>query len=156
MEGYRLSLAAGGAVRPDSVGLRYLPSDLFLAEGLAEWMTERILAPVVARTPIVGVGDAGRLALLEAVNPSDPHVLGLRMLRALAAATGSPESARELVLEHGEAPAEVAAAVPAWRRAGAPDRVLPVRRQRRLVPETQFTVEDRVGDVTGVWIRVAP
>lgn len=156
MEGYRLSLPAGGTVRADSVGLRYLPSDLFLAEGFAEWMTERILAPVVARTPIVGVGDARKLALLEAGNPSDPHILGLRMLRALAAATGSPASTRELVLEHGDAPAAVAAAVPAWRRTGSPERVLAVRRQRRLVPETRFTVEDRVGDVTGVWIRVAP
>ncbi len=156
MEGYRLSLPVGGAVRTDRVGLRYLPSDLFLAEGFAEWMTELILAPVVARTPIVGVGDARKLAVLEAGNPSDPHILGLRMLRALAAATGTPVAARELVLAHGDAPADVAAAVPAWRRAGPPERVLPVRRQRRLVPETRFTVEDRVGDVTGVWIRVAP
>jgi hypothetical protein len=50
----------------------------------------------------------------------------------------------------------VAAAVPTWRASTAPDRILQVRRQRRLVPETQFTVEDRVGDVTGAWIRVAP
>jgi hypothetical protein len=156
MEGHRLSLAEGGAIRADGAVLLLPFSDLFLAEGFAEWMTARVLAPVLARTPMTGLGDAQKLAVLETENPSDPHVLGLRMLRALAAAAGSPDSARALLLAHGDDPGEVAAAVPAWRGASLPERLVPVRGQRRLVPETQFTVEDRVGDVTGVWIRAAP
>lgn len=156
MERYRLTLPAGGAIRADGAVLLVSFSDLFLAEGFAEWMTSRVLAPVLARTPITGLGDAQKLAVLEAENPSDPHVLGLRMLRALAAAAGSPDSARALVLAHSDDPREVADAVPAWRGSTMPERIVPVRGQRRLVPETQFTVEDRVGDVTGIWIRVAP
>jgi hypothetical protein len=154
MERYRLMLGPEGALRDDGAGLRLVTSDLFLAEGLAEWMTERLLAPVLARTPIVGVGDAQKLTALAAVNPADPHVLGLRMMRALAAAAGSADSARSLVLAHADDPARVAAAVPAWRDAATPAVAVPVRGQRRLVPETIFTVEDGVGDVIGARIRI--
>ena len=156
MEGYRLSLPEGGAIHADGAVLLVPFSDLFLAEGFAEWMTSRVLAPVLARTPLTGLGDAQKLAVLEAENPNDPHVLGLRMLRALTAATGSPDSAGALVLAHGDAPADVADAVASWRGSTLPERAMPVRGQRRLVPETQFTIEDRVGDVTSVRILVAP
>ncbi len=154
MERHRLTLADGGALRDAGSGLQVVRSDLFLAEGLAEWMTERLLVPVLERAPIVGVGDAQKLTVLAADNASDPHALGLRMLRALAEATGSPDEARSLVLAHAAAPAAVADAVPAWRGAATPAVVIPVRGQRRLVPETSFTVEDGVGDVIGVRIRV--
>ncbi len=156
MEGHRLSLRDGGAIRDDGAGLLVSHSDLFLAEGFAEWMTERALAPVLAQAPLLGVGDARKLAVLEVENPSDPHVLGLRMLRALAAALGSPSAAGALVLAHADAPGTVAMAVPPWQASTAPERVIPARGQRRLVPETRFTVEDGVGDVTGIWIRLAP
>ena len=156
MEGHRLSLPEGGAIQADGAGLRVSASNLYLAEGFAGWMTERVLAPILSLAPIIGVGDARKLAVLEAEHPTDPHVLGLRMLRALAAATGSLETTRALILAHGDDPAAVAAAVPAWQGSMAPDRTFPVRGQRRLVPETQFTIEDRVGDVVGTWIRVAP
>ncbi len=156
MERHRLSLAAGGALRDDATGLRYVASDLFLAEGFAEWATERLLAPVLRQTPMLGVGDALKLAVLEAQDAADPHVLGLQLMRVLAAALGTPEALRTLVLAHADAPAEVAAAVPGWRDATTPDRVVPARGQRRLAPETIFTVEDGVGDVIGARIRVAP
>lgn len=156
MERHRLLLPAGGALRDDGNGLRLAASDLFLAEGFAEWATERLLAPMLTQLPVLGVGDAQKLAVLEAENPADPHVLGLRMLQALAAALGSADSATALVLAHADSPAEVAAAVPAWRGAGAPDRVLPARGQRRLVPEVIFSIEDGVGDLLSARIRVAP
>jgi len=156
MEGDRMARTEGGAFRTEAEGLTMIPTDRFLAEGFAEWMTEQILAPVLVLQPIVGLGEARKLVVLEAGNPADPHVLGLRMLRALAAGTGSATTARTLVLAHGDDPAAVAAAVPAWRESSAPDRVLPAHGERRLVPETRFTVEDGVGDVTDTWIRVAP
>ena len=155
MEEYRFGLREGGTLRGEPPSLSLQASDLYLAEGFAEWMAARVLAPILVRTPIVGVGDARKLAVLETASGLDPHVLGLRMLRALDAATGSPETTRALVLAHGDEPAALAAAVPAWRGSTAPDRVFPARGQRRLVPETQFTIEDRVGDVVGSWIRVA-
>lgn len=154
MERHRLALPAGGTLRDVGTGLQVVRSDLFLAEGLAEWMTERLLLPILDRAPIVGFGDAQKLTVLAADNASDPHALGLRMLRALAEATGSADAARSLVLAHAASPAEVADAVSAWRGAAVPALVIPVRGQRRLVPETIFTVEDGVGDVTSVRIRV--
>jgi hypothetical protein len=78
----------------------------------------------------------------------------LRMMRALAAALGAPAAARALVLAHGDNPFAVAAAVPAWQGVDVPDRDFPARGQRRLIPETIFTIEDGVGDVVGTRIRV--
>jgi len=154
MERHRLSLREDGAIRDDDgTGLQIVASNSFLAEGLVEWMTERLLGPILERAPMVGVGDAQKLAVLAAENLNDPHALGLRMMRALAA-TGAPDAARGMVLAHADAPARVAATVPAWRGSSAPDRVVPTRGQRRLVPETIFTVEDGVGDVIGAHIRV--
>jgi len=156
MEGDRLGLAEGGAVRPGAGGLTISRADPFLAEGFAEWMARQALAPVFEREPIVGVGEARKLVVLEAENPSDAHVLGLRMLEALNRATGSAAATRALVLAHADDPFAAADAVPAWRGAPAPDVVLLAHGERRLVPETRFTVEDGVGDVTATWIRVAP
>jgi hypothetical protein len=156
MESDRLGRVEGGAVRSGAGGLTVEPSDPFLAEGFAEWMTEQILGPVLERQPVVGIGEARKLAVLEAGNPADPHVLGLRMLRALARATGNPAATRALILANSEDPSALASAVPAWRDAPVPEVVLPARGERRLVPETRFTIEDGVGDVTGTWIRVSP
>jgi hypothetical protein len=141
-------------VQADGPGLRFVASDIFLAEGFAGWMADRVLAPVFASLPIVGVGDAEKLAFLEAVSPVDPHVLGLKMMDVLAAATGRPDEVRGLVLAHAAAPAEIAETVPAWRDADVPDRVIPTRGQRRLVPEIEFTIEDAVGDIVGSRILV--
>jgi hypothetical protein len=156
MEGDRLALSEGGAIRPGAGGLTVNASDPFLAEGFAEWMTEQILGPVIERQPVVGLGEARKLAVLEAGNPNDPHVLGLRMLRALARTTGNAALTRSLILAHAEDPAAVAEAVPSWRGWRVRAVALPARGERRLVPETRFTIEDGVGDVTETWIRVAP
>ena len=154
MERHRLSLPEGGTLQGDEAGLRYLSSDLFLAEGFAEWMSERILAPIVEQVPLVGLGDAWKLAVLEADDAADPHVLGFKMMTSLSAALGSAERAAALVLADGDDPADVAAAVGAWRGSDLPVRRVPVRGQRRLVPETVFTVEDGIGDVSSTVIRV--
>jgi hypothetical protein len=154
MERHRLLLAAGGTIRDDGAGLWYSPSDLFLAEGLSEWETGQLLAPLFADVPLAGVGDAQKLAVLEAGSAADPHVLGLRMMRALMAALDARSAVRALVLAHGDDAFAVAAAVPAWQGVAAPDRVLPARGRRRLIPETTFTIEDRVGDVVGMRILV--
>ena len=94
--------------------------------------------------------------MLEAGNPSDPHVLGLRMLRALAGRWEAPGRPAPSCWRNSEDPGAVAGAVPGWRGSSAPDVVLPAHGERRLVPETRFTVEDGVGDVSETWIRVAP
>jgi len=155
MERDRLMRAEGGALQPDGAGLRLVGSDLYLAEGLAGWMAEQVLAPIVSQFPLVGVGDAWNLAVLEANNGADPHVLGLMMMRALEGALGGADVARAAVLADGDSPAAVADRVPAWRGSPLPDRRVPVQRRRRLVPETVFTVEDAVGDVQSMVVRAA-
>jgi hypothetical protein len=132
------------------------PSDPFLAEGLAEWMTERILAPVAEEIPLLEAGESAKLAYLAAASPQDPHVYGLRMLGALESALGDPGRVREQVVRHSTDPGAIAAEVPPWRSTNLPDRVLPARGQRRVVPETVFTVEDAVADVVETRIRVIP
>jgi len=156
MEGDRLALADRGAFRPEGGGLTVVTADPFLAEGFAEWMTEQILSPVVEQQPIVGLGEARKLVVLEAGSAANTHVLGLRLLTALEVATGSAAATRALVLANSADPGAIADAVPAWRGSTLQDLVLPASGERRLVPETRFTVEDGVGDVTETWIRVAP
>lgn len=155
MTRHRLLLGQGGMLRAEGDGLLIVPNDPYLAEGFAEWMTGRALEPLQASLPILGVGEARKLALLEAEYPGDTHVLGLRLMRALAGAAGD-DAAAAAVLAHADSPAAVGDLVPAWRAAAAEPRAFPVRAGRRLVPETRFTIEDGVGDVTGVWIRAAP
>jgi hypothetical protein len=78
------------------------------------------------------------------------------MLEALEAALGDAVRVRELVVRHSTDPGTVAAEVSHWREANMPDRVLPARGQRRVVPETVFTVEDGVADVVETRIRGIP
>jgi hypothetical protein len=78
------------------------------------------------------------------------------MLDALEAALGDAARVREVVVRHSTDPGAVAAEVPRWRGANVPDRVLPARGQRRVVPETVFTVEDGVADVVETRFRVIP
>lgn len=155
MTRHRLALGQGGMLRAEGGGLRLVPSDPYLAEGFAEWMTGRALAPLQGTLPVLGVGEARKLALLEAEDPADSHVLGLRLLRALAAAVGE-DAAFATVLAHGESADLAGRMVSAWQADTMPARAFPVRAGRRLVPETRFTIEDGVGDVTGVWIRATP
>lgn len=156
MERARYEFPDGAPMQATANAVLIRPSDPFLAEGLAEWMTERILAPVAEEIPLLAAGDAAKLAYLAAASPQDPHVYGLRMLEALETALGEPARVRELVVRHSTDPGAIAAEVPRWRSANLPDRVLPARGQRRVVPETVFTVEDGVADVVETRIRVIP
>lgn len=149
----RLLEPVGGMLRPEGQGLRVVPPDPFLAEGFAEWSTAVLLEGAEAAVPALGVGEARKLALLEGDDPDDTHVLGFRMMRALAAALGSPDAARNAVLASADNPIAVAGSVSAWSPAGAAPVEFPVRAARRLIPETEFTIEDGVGDVTGILIR---
>jgi hypothetical protein len=156
MERARYAFPEGAPIQPTANAVLVRPSDLFLAEGLAEWMTARILAPLTAEVPVLAAGESAKLAYLAASSPQDPHAYGLRMLDALEAALGDAVRVRELVVRHSTDPGAVAAEVSRWRETNVPDRVLPARGQRRVVPETVFTVEDGVADVVETRIRVIP
>lgn len=127
-----------------------------LAEGFAEWSAERILAPVVARWPLLALGELEKRADLMQRDADDHHAIGYALVRALAAALPDPASTTNLLVRSAEHPSRVSTH-PALRRAwrhyrGAPDQVLRAPAYRLLIPEVTFTIEDGFPDVVGTRI----
>jgi hypothetical protein len=132
----------------------------YLAEGFAEWSTERILAPLVARWPLLALGELEKRAGLAQENADDQHSIGHALVAALAAELPDPATITKLLLHHAAQPSGLAnerALRRAWRRHGRkPDRVFPVPASRILVPEVTFTIEDGFPDVVGSRILIPP
>ena len=134
-----------------------LPStDPYVAEGFAEWRTERALSPIVAQLPLLGLPEAEKRARLALTDPADPHVLGYLLVRAAADGIADPGRVSAALLRRGD-DFTLLAADPVfagrWARyAAAPDRVLMVPSRRVLVPETTFTVEDGYPDLVSTRI----
>lgn len=140
-------------------GSLVLPAtDPWLAEGLAEAWSERVLAPAHAAVPLTAVGEVEKRARLARTQRDDPHVLGYLAVRAALGAAPAAEADRMLA-RLVDAPDLAAlagdpAAAAAWQRFGdAPDVVLPVGSRRVVVPETTFTVQDGVPDAVRATIR---
>ena len=142
------------AIEPDSAGPAVLPGlNPWVAEGLAEWRAERILAPFTARFPLLGMAELEKRARLARSRPDDQHVLGYRMVRALSAAV--PDDARVAALLERAAvdpsgsavlsDPDVGRAWAAFRR--EPDRTISAPSRRALVPELTFTIEDEYPDL---------
>lgn len=148
----RLDLRPGGG---DVV--TFPATDPFVAEGFAEWRTERLLAPLVERFPLLGVGEAEKRARLARTRTDEQHVLGYAMVRALAAVV--PDDGRRLALLVAAAsdPRVVTQAPEvrrAWARFGGPELVVSAPSRRVLIPETTFTIEDGFPDIIGTRIVV--
>ena len=144
------------AFQNDGTQLTYRFLDPFLAEGLAEWASEAILAPVSRRYPLVALGEAEKRASLS---PDNPHVLGYLLLRTLGQAITRPGEVLTLLAEEGTDPGAVArqpALRRRWARYTGPDRVVPRRGAPVLLPETGFVVEGMVPEVVGRRIMVGP
>ncbi|HEX5819649.1 MAG TPA: hypothetical protein VFY20_12255 [Gemmatimonadales bacterium] len=140
----------------DQGGALLLPSaDPWLAEGLAEAWSERVLAPAHEAVPLLAVSEAEKHARLARTAPDDPHVLGYLIVRTALAG----REAERTLLRFLDAPdlgaiAADPALAPAWRvGAGAPDLVVPLASRRFLVPETTFTITDNVPDAVRATIR---
>jgi hypothetical protein len=131
----------------------------YVAEGFAEWSTERILAPVARRWPLVAVGELQKRAALTRAPHGDEHSVGYGLVRALAAIAGDTATT-SLLLHHAARPSRlirVPALRSAWRRFGATlDSVVAVPVQRVLVPEVTFTVEDGFPDVITSRVLLPP
>ena len=144
------------AFRSEGRQVTYGFLDPYLAEGLAEWASEAILAPASRRFPLVALGEAEKRVSLA---PDNPHVLGYLLVRTLAVAVNRPPDLLAMLAEQGTDPAAVAR-LPAlrrrWSRFAAPDRVVPRRSAPVLLPETEFAVEDMVPDVVARRILVGP
>jgi hypothetical protein len=132
----------------------------YLAEGFAEWSTERILTPLVARWPLIGLGEREKRAGLVQENADDQHSIGYALVRALAAELADPRAITELLLRHAAQPSTLATGPQlqrAWRAyARKPDRVFPVPASKILVPEVTFTIEDGLPDVVASRILIPP
>jgi hypothetical protein len=116
--------------------------DPFLAEGMAEWLTEQILAPALGDFPLVQFGEAEKRVSLTS---NDPHQLGYLLVRTLAGAVGDPRSTLDLLIRFGSDPAPLVAdrrLSRAWSGYRGADRVIPRRGGTVLVPQAVFTVED--------------
>jgi hypothetical protein len=130
----------------------------YLAEGFAEWSTERILAPVVARWPLLGLGELEKRAGLARNGPDDQHSMGYALVRALAAVLPDPAAIPKLLLKYADRPADIVRE-PSLRRAwskyhGIPDRDPATTGHRLLIPEVTFTIEDGFPDVIATRILV--
>ncbi|HEY8197979.1 MAG TPA: hypothetical protein VIG04_13435 [Gemmatimonadales bacterium] len=155
LEEYTRRLPAGTA------GVVELPGiEPYLAEGFAEWSTERILRPLVARWPLMGLGEREKRAGLVQESADDQHSIGYALVRALAAELPDPVAITKLLLRHAAQPSTLATGPQlrrAWRAyAGKPDRVFPVPASKILVPEVTFTIEDGVPDVIASRILIPP
>jgi hypothetical protein len=146
----RLRLAAVARAARGARTVRLGAADPYLAEGFAEWQTERALAPAAARWPLVALGEAEKRARLAAADSTDPHVLGYLLFRA-AAAVAAPLRFVPSLVRHADDAVAFAAAPPLagrWPRyARAPRWTHRSPSRQVLVPETTFTVEDGVADL---------
>lgn len=146
---------AGLAWRINPAGTaRYQPMTPLLAEGLAEWEAERVLAPLIARLPLLGLFEAEKRATMAADAPDDPHLLGYRLAGGLSARVGEPALVR-LLVRHADDPDGLARDRDTRLPAGArPSGVPAVYSASALVPETRFSVDDTSPEVIGVRLVV--
>jgi hypothetical protein len=132
----------------------------YLAEGFAEWSSERILQGLHARWPLLALGELEKRAGLVTEGADDQHSVGYALVSALDKAVKDPATTTRLILENAEHPSRIAA-IPALRRAWrkyrqSVDRISPVPPRRILIPEVTFTVEDCYPDVITTRIVVPP
>lgn len=122
----------------------------WVAEGVAEWRTGRVLRQLAGRFPLLAMGEHEKRLRIARGNPDEPHVLGYLLIDALAAAMPDESARLELLVRASDDPAMVMQPELAetWRKhASAPDLELGFRGSRALVPEMTFTVEDGYPDV---------
>ena len=122
----------------------------WVAEGVAEWRTGRVLRQLAGRFPLLAMGEHEKRLRIARASPDEPHVLGYLLVDALAAAMPNESARLELLVRASDDPALVmqTGLAEAWRQhASAPDIVLGSRGGRALVPEMTFTVEDGYPDV---------
>ncbi len=121
--------------------------DPFIAEGMAEWLTEVILEPVSVDYPIVALGEAEKRVSLPDENP---HHVGYRLVRVLAATLRDVPATMNLLIRGGSEPAVIMSdrrLVSAWSRFAGADRLISRRGGPVLVPQMLFTVEDAIPEL---------
>ena len=119
-------------------------SEPVIAEGLAEWTTDIVMAPIVARHPVTGLAEPLKRARLAGMAPGDPHITGYLLARTLAGLMSVPDAVG-LLVEASTDPRRVLddrRVAGAWSaHRGAPDQVVIRAAGLVLIPETRFTIE---------------
>jgi len=152
----RMANASSGAFAMTRRQVVMRPLDPFLAEGLAEWLSEDILSPITATYPLLAFGEAEKRASLPEANP---HNLGYVMVRALAAALHDGSRTLHLLVAKGTDPSAVVRdprVARAWAGRTGTDRVIPRHGNSTLVPEVIFTIEDEQPDIVETHIITRP
>jgi hypothetical protein len=158
----RVQLDAFASALPSrSISVISLPGvHPYLAEGFAEWSAERILEPLIARWPLLGVGELEKRAGLSQGNAMDQHPLGYALVRQLAAKLNDPALTTRLLLRYADDPSGLANR-PELRNAwaqyrGTRDYVFAASLRTVLIPEVTFTLDDGYPDVVATKILVPP
>ena len=132
----------------------------YVAEGFAEWSAQRILQPLIARWPLLGLGELEKRAGLALENAEDQHPLGYALVHELAKVLKDPARTTRLLLKYAEDPSRIdtePVLQAAWRRyRGARDFAFAAGMRRVLIPEVTFTIEDGYPDVIATRILVPP
>jgi hypothetical protein len=130
----------------------------YLAEGFAEWSTERILGPLVERWPLLGLSELEKRAGLALQSTNDQHALGYALVNELARVLKDPAATTRLLLRHPDAPSAIAREPrvrSVWAgHSRARDYFFAAPASRVLIPEVTFTIEDGYPDVLGSRILV--
>ena len=154
----QLDRFAAALATQDSTFIELPGLEPYLAEGFAEWSSERILEPLHARWPLLALGELEKRAGLSNGTLEDQHALGYALVTTLAAALRDPARTTHLLLSNAEHPSRIAAQPAlkkAWKPyARAPDRVMTIPARRILIPEVTFSVEDGFPDIIGSRIVV--
>jgi hypothetical protein len=156
----QLERYARSSVQRESPVVRLPGVQPFIAEGFAEWSAELILAPLVARWPLLGLGELEKRAGLAQENPDDQHPLGYALVLALATALKDPALTTRMLLKHAEDPSRIdeePSLRAVWRNSrSAHELVFPALTRRVLLPEVTFTIEDGYPDVVTTRILIPP
>lgn len=146
---------AGLAWRTEPGGsARYQAVTPVLAEGLAEWEAERVLAPLIGKWPLLGVFEAEKRAAMAAQAPDDPHLLGYRLASGLSGRMSETAVVRLLVRYAGDLDALARDPAVASSKAARPSSPAPGYSTPVLIPETRFSVDDTSPEVIGTRLVV--
>jgi hypothetical protein len=145
---YRLSGPRPIALVESASQLQIDEDDPWLAEGFAEWATDEVLRPAGASAGLLRFTQAEKRLGIGDSDPTDPHLLGYRLVRGAARAQRAP-AFREMLIRNLHNPDAFARA--AGLATGTNGRVITLQRPPTaiVIPEVTFTwVEGTIFDLS--------
>ncbi len=125
---------------PQALELR--ADDPWLSEGFAEWATMVTLQPGGRDAALMLLSQAEKRLAISTANPDDPHLLGFRLVDALAARLHGAVPVRELLVASLHDLAAVARRGGMAGNRGGPPRTLNRPANSAVIPEITFTWDE--------------